>query len=157
MPLRPLTLLLLLLTSSALAQVPREVWNWWDKDVVKDLKLTDPQRDQIRRTVREYRNRLIDQRAAAQKAEADLGDCFNEDAFDARKTNEAIERMVTARATLTRTLTQMAAQLRSVLTPEQWRELERRRPGRVLPADGPGGARRRLRQGLPPAPRGPAQ
>ena len=111
------------------AQVPRGIYNWWDRPVVKDLNLTDLQNRQIRNTVRGYREKLIDQRAAVQKAEAEVADLFNEERFDTHKTAEAIGRLADARAALSRSLTQLALELRSVLTIEQWRELQKRRPG----------------------------
>jgi Spy/CpxP family protein refolding chaperone len=121
-------LLLALLTGNLWAQAPRGFYAWWDSPIVRDLNLSADQMQRIRTTVREYRGRLIDERAAIQKAEADLIDLFNDDKVDEKRVNDAIERLAIGRANLTRTLTQMSLKLRQVLTVEQWRELERRRP-----------------------------
>ncbi|MBI4891375.1 MAG: periplasmic heavy metal sensor [Acidobacteria bacterium] len=142
----------------ALAQMPRGVFNWWDSPIAKDLNLTEDQTRQIRTIVKEHRGKLIDLRASVEKAEAEFEDVFNEDSFDQRRANDSLERLVTARADLMRDFSQMSLRLRAVLTPEQYRELQKRRP-RLLrteerrqmrgPAPGPGG------QGGPGVPGGP--
>jgi Spy/CpxP family protein refolding chaperone len=124
------------------AQQPKNFYAWWDSRVVEDLNLNDAQKRQIRQTVRDYRLKLIDERAAVQKAEAELGDLFNDERFDTKRATVAIDRLAAARAGLTRLLTQMAVELRAVLTIDQWRELQRRRPA----AQGMGPLRRRLQQ-----------
>src|SRR6266849_4131041 len=101
---------------------------WWDSPVARDMNLSDAQTRQIRATVKEYRDRLVDLRAVVQKAEGDLQDVFNEDQIDQKKANDSIERLVTARSDLTRTLSQMDLKLRSVLTAQQWQQLQQRKP-----------------------------
>jgi Spy/CpxP family protein refolding chaperone len=137
--------------------------------MVDGLNLNDAQRNQIQTAVREFRNRLVDARAALEKAEGDLDDVFNNDGnIDQRRANEAIERLAAARAELTRVASQMTLRMRAVLTTEQWQELQRRggRGGSRFDAKpGPGGPRSR-RFGPPgantppgapppPAPNGP--
>jgi Spy/CpxP family protein refolding chaperone len=121
-------MLLLLMAPSAMAQLPRGMFAWWDTPIARDLNLSDDQLRQIRAAVRDHRGRLIDQRAALDKAEGEIDDLFNEETVDQKRAGDAIERLAAARADLTRTLTQMSLRLRSVLTPQQWRELQRRRP-----------------------------
>lgn len=121
-------LVLALAALPALAQMPRGVFNWWDSPIAKDLNLTEDQQKQIRSIVRDSRARLIDQRAAAEKAEAEFEDAFNEDAFDQRRAGDALDRLVTARGELMRGFSQMSLRLRALLTPEQYRELQRKRP-----------------------------
>jgi Spy/CpxP family protein refolding chaperone len=116
---------------------------WWDSPVVQDLNLTDAQQTEIRATVKEYRDRVADIRKAIESADRDLEAVFNnENPVDQRKASEAIDRLAAARGDLTRTLSQMSLKLRTVLTAEQWQELQRRRPGRLgLPGSvrrGPG-------------------
>src|SRR5438128_703399 len=101
---------------------------WWDSPLARDLNLTEAQTKQIRATVKEYRDHLVDLRAVVQKAEGDLRDVFNEDQIDQKQANDAIERLVTARSDLTRTLSQMDLKLRGVLTAQQWQQLQQRRP-----------------------------
>ncbi len=150
----PRLVILLLLALPLLAQPPRGFFNWWDSPIAKDLNLSDDQTRQIRGIVKEYRLKLIDQRAAVQKAEAEMEDVFNEDALDQRRANDSIERLITARGDLTRSFTQMSLRLRSVLTADQYRELQKRRPA----GPNPEVMRERLqlrqqrRQGPPPPP-----
>jgi hypothetical protein len=56
---------------------------------------------------------------------------------DQAKANQAIERLIAARTDLTRTLSQMSLRLRTVLTEQQWHDLQRLRPGQAedLPTD----------------------
>ena len=121
-------LALILLALPALAQMPRGVFNWWDSPIAKDLNLTEDQNRQIRAIVKEYRIKLIDLRATTEKAEAEFEDVFNEESFDQRRANEALDRLVNARTELMRGFSQMSLRLRALLTPEQYRELLKRRP-----------------------------
>jgi Spy/CpxP family protein refolding chaperone len=125
---------------------------WWDSPIVQNLNLTPDQHNQIRATVREYRDRMIEQRAAVQKAEANLMDFMNEDQVNEAKATDAVNKLVVARGDMMRSVSQMSLKLRMVLTPQQWQQLQRRRaqqrqPGQPQP---PVAARQPLRQ------RGPA-
>jgi Spy/CpxP family protein refolding chaperone len=147
----PRFLLALMLTVlPALAQLPRGVFNWWDSPIAKDLNLSEEQRRQIRTIVREYRPKLIDQRAAVEKAEADFEDTFNEEAFDQRRAGDALERLVTARGDLMRAFSQMSLRLRALLTPEQYRELQKRRPRVLQPQELRRDLQQQRRQGRMP-------
>jgi len=124
----------LLLTSVVNAQPGggggRALLPWWDNPLVQGLDLTETQRTQIRAVVKEYRNRLVDARAAVEKAEGDLEDIFSEETVDQRKGTETIDRLAGARGELTKALSQMSLRMRSVLTLQQWQELQRRQgPG----------------------------
>jgi len=103
-----------------------EVFPWWDRPIVRNLDLSPEQQRQIRETVRECRDRLIELRANVQKAEAGLQDQMNEDRVDETKANEAVERVVATRGDLLRAVSRMTVRLRAVLTPEQWQRLRRR-------------------------------
>jgi Spy/CpxP family protein refolding chaperone len=132
--------LALLLSTSLWAQMPKSLYAWWSKPVIaKQLNLTNVQRQQIRSTVIQYRPRLIDIRAEVNKAEIDLQEQFDHDPVDQARANQAIERLIAARTDLTRTLSQMSLKLRTVLTEQQWRDLQRLRPGQVedLPTENP--------------------
>jgi Spy/CpxP family protein refolding chaperone len=128
------------------AQGPRGSFAWWDSPVVRDLNLRDDQQQQVRAAVKEFRNHLVDLRGAVEKAEGELEDAFNEEKFDQRKAGEASERLASARAELTKSLSNLNIKLRSILTSEQWRELQKRRPM------GPPGGRSRgfSEKGRPP-------
>jgi hypothetical protein len=114
------------------AQPPRGFYNWWDSPVAKDLNLSDDQTKQIRSTVRDFRTKLIDARAAVEKAEAEMEDSFNDEAFSQARANDAIERLVAARSELTRSFSQMSMRLRAILSNEQWNELQKRRPRQAV-------------------------
>jgi Spy/CpxP family protein refolding chaperone len=130
------------------------MFQWWNSPIARDLNLTPEQHQQIRSTLREYRDRVIDLRGAVDKAEGELEDAFNDERVDQRRASDAIERLASARADMTRVLSQMSLRLRAVLTPEQWREMQKRRPQmeprpgmRRGPGRGPGG---RPAEGNPP-------
>ena len=103
---------------------------WWNSPIVQNIDLNEAQRRDIRGTVRQYRGHLMDLREAVQRADNDLEIALGENPVDQRKANEAIEHLATARAELTRTLSQMTLRLRSILTNEQWQELQRRQAER---------------------------
>ena len=103
---------------------------WWNSPIVQNLDLGETQRKDIRGTVREYRGHLLDLREAVQRADSDLEIALGENPLDQRKANEAIEHLATARGELTRTLSQMTLRLRTILTSEQWQELQRRQAER---------------------------
>lgn len=110
---------------------------WWDSPIAQNLNLTPEQQKQIRGTVREFRDRMIEQRAGVQKAEAGFMDFLNEDQVAEAKAKEAVEKLVVARGDLMRSVSQMSLRLRAVLTTQQWQELQRRRGqqgGPVRPA-----------------------
>jgi Spy/CpxP family protein refolding chaperone len=127
--------LALVFASSASAQLPKGFYAWWGSPVVRDLNLSLEQKQQIRSTVKDYRPHLVELRAEVERAEGDLEYQFNQQPVDSRKANEAIDRLAAARSDLTRTLSQMSLKLRTVLTQQQWQELQRRRP--VKGANGP--------------------
>jgi hypothetical protein len=127
-----LLVLLVLAGWTLCAQPPRGFYNWWDSPVAKDLNLSDDQTKQIRSTVRDFRTKLIDARAAVEKAEAEMEDSFNDEAFSQARANDAIERLVAARSELTRSFSQMSMRLRAILSNEQWNELQKRRPRQAV-------------------------
>lgn len=141
-------MILLLAVLPAAAQNPRGIFNWWDSPLARDLNLTESQREQIRSTVRDYRAKLIDLRAAIEKAEIEVEDSFNDDTLNQQRASEAIERLATARGDMIRTFSQMSLKMRTVLTQEQWRELQRRRPRMYgAPGEGPGPGRPGMQRG----------
>lgn len=146
-------ILIALLMAPALAQTPRGLMNWWDTPLVRDLNLSPDQRRQIQDTVREYRSKLIDLRAVTEKAEADVEDTFNDETLDQRRATDAIERLANARADLIRTFSQMSLRMRTVLTPDQWRELQQRRRANMEQRRDEMQERRMNRRGV--MPRGP--
>lgn len=136
-----------------LAQGPRQgpAWwesPWWNSPLVQDLNLNEAQQKEIRTTVREYRGHLMDLREAVQRADSDLQVALDQSPLDQRKANDAIEHLASARGDLTRTLSQMTLRLRTILTDEQWQELQKRQAER---RPGPLGGRGKGGRFAPPA------
>jgi Spy/CpxP family protein refolding chaperone len=122
---------------------------WWNSPLVQNLDLNEAQQKEIRTTVREYRGHLMDLREAVQRADSDLQVALDQSPLDQRKANEAIEHLATARGELTRTISQMTLRLRTILTNDQWQELQRRQAER---RPGPLGGRGRGGRNAPPPP-----
>lgn len=146
-----LVCVLLVSAGTLAAQTPR-MFPWWDSPIARDLNLTDDQNKQIIAVLREFRPQMTNLRATLEIAEGDLTDIMNEDAVNTVKANEAIEKVIAARGELTLAVSKMSLRLRLVLTPQQWRELQRRQPQRTWP--GPAFRPRGPRPGGPP-PGGP--
>jgi Spy/CpxP family protein refolding chaperone len=120
-----ITLLLPLIGAwPAAAQNPN--FAWWNSQVRRDLHLSQDQERQIREIVSSYRARLIDARAAVQKAEGNLQDILNSDHVDVKQSQPTIDKLANARAEATRVFTEMSLNLRTVLTLDQWHELVER-------------------------------
>ena len=114
---------------------------WWENPVASGLKnLTVEQRNRINAIVAEYRDRLVNERMEAEKAEHELDAIFNADLVDFSRGSAAIDRLVKARADVTRDVSEMTLRLRRVLTAEQWRTLQAQQPedGRGRGPDGRG-------------------
>src|SRR5262245_22470334 len=111
----------------AQGQVSRSMYPWWDSPVVRDMNLTEEQARQIKTILSGQRSHLIDLRANVEKAEGDVEDLFNEDTVDQKRTADAVEKLIQARAELSRAYSNLSLRLRGVLTTQQWRELQRRR------------------------------
>jgi Spy/CpxP family protein refolding chaperone len=99
---------------------------WWNSPVVADLGLTSAQTQKMRQIVRSYRDRLLDARNNARKAEGELEDLFNDPEVDVEAAKPVIERVANARANSSRVFLEMSIHLRGVLTLDQWRLLVRR-------------------------------
>lgn len=144
--------LLALFAGLAAGQPARDFFPWWEMPVVRDLNLSDEQMRQIQSIRKEYRDKLVDLRGSVEKAENQLSDLMNEDYPDASRVNAAIERLIAARGELTRAFAQMGFRLRAVLTVQQWRELQRRRPQLPPPVRQPPLPRPPGQPALPPQP-----
>jgi Spy/CpxP family protein refolding chaperone len=103
-----------------------ETTAWWDQPIVQDMGLSDEQNKRIRATVAESRDRLIQLRNAADRAESALQEIMDEEKIDARRGEEAIEQVVATRANMMRAVAQMSLKLRAILTSAQWQVLQKR-------------------------------
>ncbi len=99
---------------------------WWNSKIFQELNLSPQQRQQIRRIIRSYHNRLLDARTEADKAQADLEDLLDQPHINMVQAQAIIDRLADARANATRVFTEMSVQLRAVLTLQQWNELSAR-------------------------------
>ena len=122
-----LLLWMLMLAAPLMAQMPRGAFNWWESPLTRDINLTEDQRKQIQEAIRGFRPKLIDLRASLEKAELETEDALDAETLDMKRANEAIERLAAARADMTRTMSQMSIKFRSILTTEQWKDLQKRR------------------------------
>lgn len=129
---RRFIILAFLLAGALPAQMPKSLYPWWsNKIVVRQLNLTDDQVLRIRGAVSRYQPQLLEDRAKVLRAEQNLEDQFNAEPVDQGKTNQAIEQLIAARSTLTRSLSELSLKLRVLLSAVQWQELQRLRPGPV--------------------------
>jgi len=122
-------LLFLALAGLSFAQMPKNLYPWWNhKVVVRQLNLSRNQVEQIRSAVEQYRAHLMSARGRVLEAEGNMEEQFNRDPVDQDKARQAIEQLIAARSDLTRTLSELSLKLRVLLTPTQWRDLQRLRP-----------------------------
>ena len=128
---------------------------WWDGPLAQDLKLTEEQQRQIKKAVKDFRPKTFELVTAVNKAEAEVQAAFNEDPVDQKKANDAIDRLVAARGDLFRLNSQRDLKLRSLLTAQQWQDLQKQERQRRPPfgPDYPGrGKRGTAPTGGPPVP-----
>jgi Spy/CpxP family protein refolding chaperone len=111
---------------------------WWDGDLSKNANLSEAQQKQVLQIRGDFRPHMTEVQQAVNRADADLAAAFNEEPVDQAKANEAINRLAAARGEATRTVSQFSLKLRTVLTAEQWQEMQHPRPW----PDRPGGRRR---------------
>jgi len=128
------------LVSPMMAQPPRGPRPWWDGEVAKNANLTDAQQKQFVQIQHDFRPRMREVQEGVRRADAEVAAAFNEEPVDQTKANAAIEKLATAHAELTRALSQMDLKLRTVLTAQQWQEMNRHQ--RNWPQDRPGRGRR---------------
>lgn len=117
---------ILLLVAGTVCAQNRANFPWWNSPVVREIGLSPQQSQRIRSIVRSYRNRLLDARNNALKAEGDLEDIMNSPEVDPNQTKSVIDHVASARAASSHVFLEMSVQLRSVLTLDQWRELVKR-------------------------------
>ena len=129
---------------------------WWESQrLIEHIGLSDEQQAQIRDIVYEYARRMIDLKAAVDKAGLDLRSSVDQEDFDPARVRDAHARFQTARQKLESERFEMLLAVRQVLSYEQWQKLEglkqrlqqyrgdQRRPPeqRFQPGQRPGGDR----------------
>jgi Spy/CpxP family protein refolding chaperone len=113
-----------------LAAQPRGARPWWNKEVAKELNLSDEQTREMTQVESDFRPRMSAVRDEVNKAEAGVTAAFNEDPVDQAKAEAAIERLAAARSELTKAVSQMDLKLRMILTAQQWQQLQQNGRGR---------------------------
>jgi Spy/CpxP family protein refolding chaperone len=113
---------------------------WWnDPKTVDRLKLTDTQRKAMDDTLQQHRSTLIDLRASLEKTELDLEPMMKEDQPNESQILAQIDKVAQARAELEKANARFLLQIRSKLTPEQWKLMEADRAARPHGNWGQGG------------------
>jgi Spy/CpxP family protein refolding chaperone len=98
---------------------------WWNnRELVARLGLSEAQQKHIDEIVQQSRLRLIDLRAALAKQELILEPLLAEDRPQENQVLPQIDRVAAARADLERANARMLFEIRMVLTPEQWKQLQ---------------------------------
>lgn len=140
---------------------------WWNNPkVVEKLKLTDDQRKAMDVIFQQHREKLVDLRGNVEKAEIEMEPLVKADQPNESAVLAQIDKVAQARAELEKANARFLFELRSKLTPDQWKQVQefrQNRPG--MGRDwrnsdrGPGGEGHRPGAGndksAPPPPPGP--
>ena len=120
--------------------MPGPAGKWWDNpELVQRLSLTADQQKRMDEVFQQNRLRLIDLHAALEKEEAILDPLIEAASPEDAKVLLQIDRVAQARAELEKANARLLLGLRHVLTPEQWKKLEREQHGPTVGYGGPGG------------------
>jgi len=108
------------------------VWKsgkWWTRpDMAQRLSLTDDQKRRMDDIFQQHRLKLIDLEATLEKEEVTLEPLTNADQPDDAKVFAQVDRVALARAELEKANSRMLWQVRRVLTPDQWKQLQQGAP-----------------------------
>ena len=100
---------------------------WWTRpDVIEQLGLSADQRKNLDDILQQHRLKLIDLDAALQREEVTLEPLVSAQPPDDAKVTAQIDRVAQARAELEKANSRMLWQVRRILTPEQWTQLQTR-------------------------------
>jgi Spy/CpxP family protein refolding chaperone len=98
---------------------------WWENErLIEHIGLSEEQQAQIRDIVYERARRMIDLKAAVEKAGLDLRASVDQKEFDPAPVRDAHARFQTARQKLESERFEMLLAVRQVLTYEQWQKIE---------------------------------
>ena len=118
---------------------------WWNNPkVIERLKLTDAQRKAMDDTLQHHRESLIDLRGSLEKSELELEPMMKEDQPNESQVLAQIDKVAQARAELEKANARFLLEVRSKLTPEQWKQMQADRAERASRPRGdwrPGGRR----------------
>jgi len=100
---------------------------WWTRpEVIEQLGLSADQRKNLDDILQQHRLKLIDLDATLQREEVTLEPLVSAQPPDDAKVTAQIDRVAQARAELEKANSRMLWQVRRVLTPEQWTQLQTR-------------------------------
>jgi Spy/CpxP family protein refolding chaperone len=138
---------------------------WWNNPkVVEKLNLTDDQRKAMDAIYQQHREQLIDLRASVEKAEVAMEPMVSADQPNESAVLAQIDKVAQARAELEKANARFLFELRSKLTPDQWKQVQEFRQNRQAlrrqwrEGGGPGGSDQTAPQvapAPPPPPPGP--
>jgi Spy/CpxP family protein refolding chaperone len=99
---------------------------WWTSpEMAQKLNLTEDQKRRMDDIFQQHRLKLIDLQASLEKEEVSLEPLVGADQPDDAKVFAQIDRVAQARAELEKANSRMLWQVRRVLTPDQWKQLEK--------------------------------
>jgi Spy/CpxP family protein refolding chaperone len=170
-----ITLVLLFAAVAMQAQMPRPTpeaapfhqsfmghWNppaalttdWWNNpEVANDLRLTEAQKKQLEQVSTNVKLTLIDAGATGLKSYVRLQSLLDGDPFDRAAFNQELDAASTAAARLVKDFGQMAVNVRTILTAEQWHKLEAMKAaGRMRARPHPDGMHDGMHDHMHPAP-----
>jgi periplasmic protein CpxP/Spy len=133
---------------------------WWNNaKIVEKLNLTDDQRKAMDDIYQQHREQLIDLRASVEKAEVEMQPMLSADQPNESAVLAQIDKVAQARAELEKANARFLFELRSKLTPDQWKQVQEFRQNREgmrpqwrgRPGGGPGADEK----GAPLPPPGP--
>lgn len=128
---------------------------WWnDPDMIQKLQLTDDQRKSMDQILLDHRGKLIDQRAAVEKAELALEPLLSEDQPNETQVLAQIDKVAQARAELEKANARFLLSIRRQLSPDQWKQLQAARTARMQRRWGSGGPHNQTAPTPPAGPQG---
>ena len=105
---------------------------WWNNpDMIQKLQLTDDQRKAMDQILLDHREKLIDMRAAVEKAELGLEPMLSDDQPNESQILAQIDKIAQARAELEKANARFLLAIRSKLSPDQWKQLQAARAERI--------------------------
>ena len=98
---------------------------WWNNPkLIEKLKLTDEQRKAMDDILQQHREKLIDLRAAVDKAELEMEPMVRADQPNESAVLAQIDKVAQARAELEKANARFLFALRAKLTPDQWKQVQ---------------------------------
>ena len=105
---------------------------WWNNPkIVEKLNLTDDQRKAMDQILLDHREKLIDMRAALDKAELAMEPLMQDDQPNESQILAQIDKVAQARAELEKANARFLLAIRAKLSPDQWKDLKAARAERM--------------------------